>query len=248
MDLKGQVALVVGGSGGLGSTICRFLASQQVKVAVLYHGNTTGAQALVDSVQSEGGTASAFHVDIETRESVEGVVEAVKRAFGPVDILVNCAGISRNGMSWKLRDADWATTLEVNLTGAFRFQGAVLPGMREKGKGRIINITSIVGSIGVPGTAAYAASKAGIEGLTRASAVEVANRGITINALALGYFDAGIIADVPADKLEKIVATIPVGRLGRVEEVCQTVGFLCSEGASYITGQTIHVNGGLYLG
>ncbi len=248
VDFNGLVVVVVGGSGGLGGSICRYMGSHGADVAVLYHGNGARADALVGSLRGQGKKAQAFQVDVSQRESVDTVMADVVAAFATVDVLINCAGISRNGMIWKVGDEDWSSTLEVNLTGAFQCTRAVLPIMREKRKGRIINISSILGKIGVPGTSAYAASKAGIEGLTRATAVEVANRGITVNALALGYFDAGIIVKVPTDKLEKILGTIPVGRLGRVEEVCHTIGFLCTEGASYITGQTININGGLYFG
>lgn len=248
MDFKGLVAVVAGGSGELGEAVCRFMAAHGADVAVFYHRNETNACALVESLQKQGANAAAFQVDINRRESVDNAISGVLAIFSTIDILINCAGIARNAMIWKAEDEDWSSTLAVNLTGAFQCIRAVLPKMREMGKGRIINISSIVGRLGIPGTAAYAASKAGIEGLTRATAVEVANRGITVNALALGYFDAGIIAKVPQDKLDKIIVNIPLGRLGRLEDVCYSVGFLCSEGASYITGQTINVNGGLYLG
>lgn len=247
MEFSGQVVLVVGGSGGLGSAISRHMASLGAKVAILFHGRAKEAHDLISSIQARNGTAMAEQVDITSQASVEAALQSITASFGAPDVLINCAGISRNGMSWRLKEEDWNSTLEVNLTGVFRWVRAVLPAMRDKGRGRIVSISSIVGSVGIPGTAAYAASKAGIEGLTRATAIEAANKGITINALALGYFDAGIISDVPADKLGKIIASIPVGRLGRVEEVCRTIEFLCSEGASYMTGQTLHVNGGLFL-
>ena len=239
---------MVGGSGGLGGAICRFLGARGAKLAVLYHGHEAVAEDLAASIRAQGGEAKAIHVDLGKRESVDAAFATILALFSTVDILVNCAGISRNGVVWKLGDEAWNETMNVNLTGTFQATRAAITVMKEKGKGRVINISSIVGAVGVLGTSAYAASKAGIEGLTRATAVEVAKRGITVNALALGYFDAGIIAEVPADKLEKIVETIPVGRLGRAEEVCHAIDFLCTDGAAYITGQTIHLNGGLYLG
>ncbi len=248
MDFSGSVVVVTGGSGGLGAPICRFMASRGASVAVLYHSNKQGAEELVGALRGQGRKAQAFQVDVVLRESVDAAVGAIVSAFGTVDVLINCAGISRSAVTWKAGEEDWASSLDINLTGAFHCMRAVLPIMREKGKGRIVNISSVVGQIGVPGTAAYAASKAGISGLTRATAAEVARRGITVNAVACGYFDAGIIADLPQDKLEKLLDTIPVGRLGRPEELCGTIGFLCTEEASYITGQTINVNGGLYLG
>lgn len=248
MDFTGLVVVVVGGSGGLGASICRYVSFHGADVAVLYHGNESGADAIVKTLRDQGKKAQSFQVDVADRGSVDRALAGVVSAFGTVDVLINSAGISRNGVTWKIREEDWTSTLDVNLTGVFQCTRATLNIMREKGKGRIINISSVVGQTGIPGTSAYAASKAGIEGFTRATAVEVAKRGITINALALGYFDAGIIVEVPHDKLEKILETIPVGRLGRVEEVCHAIGFLCDEAASYITGQTININGGLYLG
>lgn len=248
MDFSGQVVIVAGGSGGLGAAIGRHMAIHGADVAVFYHGNGEGAEDLVAALRGLGRKAMAFRVDINRRESVDAAVAAVLEAFTTVDVLVNCAGIARNALLWKAGDEEWESTLGVNLTGTFQCTRAVVPIMRDKGKGRIINLSSIVGQIGVAGTAAYAASKAGIEGLTRAAAAELAKRGITVNALALGYFDAGIIAKVPQSQLQKIIENIPIGRLGKVDEVCQTVAFLCSDGASYITGQTINVNGGLYMG
>ena len=247
LGLEGRVALVAGGSGGIGSSLCEYLAGRGAGVAVHYNGSASHAEDLVQSIRAKGGQAQAFQADVTDQASVERVVAEVAGSLGTVDILVNCAGISRNGMAWKVDPDQWFRTLQVNLYGAFHFIRATLPAMREKGAGRIITLSSIVGSIGVPGTSAYAASKAGLEGMTRAIAVEVANRGITVNALALGYMDAGIIADVPKDKLDRILATIPVGRLGKVSEVCGMVDFLCSEPAAYVTGQTLHVNGGLFL-
>ncbi len=248
MDFTGLVVVVVGGSGGLGASICRYVASRGAKVALLYHVNQPAAAAVVNSICAQGLKGHAFQVDITNRESVDQALANVVETFGTVDILINSAGISRSGVTWKVKEDDWACTMDVNLTGVFQCTRATLPIMRDKGRGRIINISSVVGQIGVPGTSAYAASKAGIEGFTRATAIEVVKRGITVNTIALGYFDTGIIADVPADNMKKLLETIPLGRLGRVEEVCHTVEFLCDEAASYITGQTINVNGGLYLG
>lgn len=246
--LVGKSAIVVGGSGGLGSAVARFLAGSGAAVAVLYHAHPSAAQRVVTEIESAGGQALAFPVNVAVSESVEQMAAGVLAAFGRIDILINSAGISRNGVSWKASDDDWHTTLETNLTGAFRCARAVLPTMRTQGWGRIINVSSIVGQIGVAGTTAYAATKAGLVGMTRSMALEVANKGVTVNALALGYFDTGIIADVPPDLLEKIVATIPIRRLGKVTEMCHAVGFLCADEASYITGQTLNINGGLYLG
>jgi 3-oxoacyl-[acyl-carrier protein] reductase len=248
VEFSGQVAVITGGSGALGSALCHFFAERGAKVAVLCRSNKDGAEALAGNLRDKGAAAQAFEVDVASRTSVDAAFADVRTAFGGVDILINCAGISRSSMVWKVSEADWSSTIDTNLTGAFECTRAVLPSMRANGRGRIINISSVVGQIGVPGTVAYAASKAGIGGLTRGTAVEVANKGITVNALALGYFDAGIISHVPPDMLGKIVGAIPVGRLGRPDELTHLVGFLCSDFASYITGQTINVNGGLYLG
>lgn len=219
MDLRGKIAAVTGGSGGLGQYICQYMRAQGATVWAPSHAT----------------------LDVTRPDSVGASLAALN-----ANILINCAGVSRSAMSWKTSDENWAATLDTNLTGVFNCIRAVLPGMRERGWGRIINLSSVVGQTGVAGTSAYAASKAGISGLTRAVAAEAARKGVTVNALALGYFDAGMIRDVPAETRKRIVDAIPVGRLGRPEEVCGIIGFLCTDEAAYITGQTINVNGGLY--
>ena len=246
--LSNRVVVVVGGSGGLGSAVSQYVAGKGAKVASLYCSNQDRSNQVVNAIQTAGGHATAIKVDITDNESVEAMAKNVVAEFGTIDVLINCAGVSRNSISWKMPKDDWEETLSINLTGAFNCVCAVLPTMRMQGWGRIINVTSIVGQIGVAGTAAYSATKAGLMGMTRTLAIEVASKGITVNSLALGYFDAGIITNVPPDKLEKIVALIPVGRLGKVEELCHVVDFLCADEAGYITGQIINLNGGLYLG
>jgi 3-oxoacyl-[acyl-carrier protein] reductase len=216
--MKGKTILVAGGSGGLGAPLCAFLRGQ-------------GAYVL-----------SPAHADMDVTDPAS-VMRAVDAA-GRIDVLLYAVGVSRSAMAWKVSDADWETTLCSNLRGAFHCMRAVLPGMRQRGWGRIVTLSSVVGHVGVAGTAAYSASKAGLAGLTRAAAVEVAKKGITVNTLALGYFDAGIIRDVPDTK--PLLDTIPMGRLGREEDLCGVIGFLCSNASSYITGQTLHVNGGLF--
>jgi NAD(P)-dependent dehydrogenase (short-subunit alcohol dehydrogenase family) len=248
MNLQGSVAYVIGATGGLGAPISRFLGEHGARVGAFFREKQDRADSLLESLEGAGVDARGYRIDVSKSDSVDAAIAKATAELGPPDILINSAGLSRNSVTWKTRDEDWKTSLDVNLNGVFHCMRAVLPSMRERGRGRIVNIASIVGQVGIAGTAAYAASKAGISGLTRATAVEVAKRNITVNALALGYFDAGIIADVPPDLLAGIVGTIPVGRLGRTEELCHTIGFLCSEHAAYITGQTINVNGGLYLG
>jgi NAD(P)-dependent dehydrogenase (short-subunit alcohol dehydrogenase family) len=170
----------------------------------------------------------------------------IANRFGGVDVLINNAGISRSGMSWKISEDDWKDTMEVNLNAPFRLSQGVIPSMRSKKYGRIINISSVVAQTGNVGTAAYAASKAGLIGLTKTLSKELAASGISVNALALGYFETGMIVDVPLDQQAQIIQGIPAGRLGSTDTVCKSVEWLLSDEAAYVTGQVINLNGGLH--
>jgi len=247
MDFAGQGVVVVGGTGGIGSAIAQHLAERHAGIALFYHSNLNKSLELVNRLAACGAQAHAIQVDVTQRSSVEAAMAEAKEKLGEIDVLINCAGISRNGFIWNIKDADWAATLDTNLTGTYLCMRAAIGMMMKRNRGRVINLTSIVGKTGVPGTSAYAASKAGVEALSRTSATEVAKRGITVNALALGYIDAGIIEEVPAGTMDRLLQTIPVGRLGHAREVCETIEFLCSEGAAYITGQVIEINGGLHM-
>jgi 3-oxoacyl-[acyl-carrier protein] reductase len=246
MALRDKVVVVTGGSGALGGALAEFAAERGARVVIFYHSGRDRAEAIVHRIEDRNASALALQVDVADRSSVDAAVLSVLNTFGQIDVLINCAGISRNGVVWKVSDDDWSDTLDVNLTGTFQCTRAVLPAMRSRSWGRIVNIASVVGQIGVAGTSAYAASKGGMMAITRANAIEVASKGITVNALALGYFEAGIIADVPEEKLKAVIASVPVGRLGTLAELCHAVDFLCANEAAYITGQVINVNGGVH--
>lgn len=248
MTLANKVVLITGGSGALGTRLALSLGMDHAKVVVGYRRQAEAADAVVQEIVQNGGEAAAFPLDVTLPMSIDAAVKNVVDMFGTIDILINCVGVTSSAMSWNLSSEDWCMSIDVNLSGAFYCSKAILPIMRSHQWGRVINITSIVGQTGVAGTSAYSASKAGLIGLTKSLAVETANKGITVNAISLGYFDVGMISDVPEAVLEKIVSKIPIQRLGRSEEMIHAVKFLCAEEAAYITGQTININGGLYMG
>jgi NAD(P)-dependent dehydrogenase (short-subunit alcohol dehydrogenase family) len=187
-----------------------------------------------------------FHADLRDEAAIEQLVKSVVAHYGKVDVLINNAGISRNGMSWKLPTEAWNDVMAVNLTAPFLLMKAVIPGMRERRYGRIISISSIVGQTGMAGTAAYTATKAGLIGLSKTIAKETATSGIAVNTLALGYFDAGMISEVSPELQEQIIKQIPKQRLGDTATILATIDWLLQSEADYVTGQTIGLNGGLY--
>lgn len=234
-----KVIVITGASGGLGSEMARYFAERGYCLALHCHSGDTFSVACEHEW---------FRADLTDESSVAEFTQAITERFGRVDVLINNAGISRNGMSWKLGLADWNEVMAINLTAPFLLSAAFLPHMRERKFGRIISISSVVAQTGVPGTAAYAASKAGLLGLTKTLAKETASSGITVNALALGYFDKGMISEVSEPMLTEIVQSIPKKKLGEVKTILKTLEFLLSEEADYITGQTINVNGGMFAG
>jgi 3-oxoacyl-[acyl-carrier protein] reductase len=231
----------------LGRVLAPELGKEGASIAVHYLHNETAAAAVVKVVEECGAAAIKVQADVTQAVQVESMVRTVVDRFGRVDVLVNNAGVSRDAMSWKLGEDQWAEVLGVNLTGAFLCAKAVLPVMREQQWGRIINISSVVAQTGMPGTVAYAASKAGLVGMTKTLARETAHKGITVNCLALGYFRVGLIASLSPEVRDEILSQIPVGRLGEPEELVHAVRFLCDERAAYITGQVLNINGGLYM-
>lgn len=245
--INDKVAVITGGSGGVGKALALYLANKVGKVIVCYHSNDGQASSVKDEIVQLGGLCDIYRLDVSDPLSVKSVFEQVTERDGKVDVLINAAGVSFNGMSWKLPEHCWQQTLAVNLSGVFHCSQAVLPGMREREWGRIISFSSIVAHTGVAGTVAYAASKAGLEGMTRVMAAETAAKKITVNAIALGYFNTGMISQVPEVQVNKLLQSIPAGRLGMTEEINQMVSYLCSDAAAYITGQTLHINGGLFL-
>lgn len=235
MDKK--VIMITGATGGLGSAMVKHFEKQHVKLAL-----HTFQQDPFD-VECEHAW---FKADLRDENQVKNLVSSVLANFGKIDVLINNAGISKNGMSWKLTSADFNEVIAVNLTAPFLLCHGLIPAMRSNNFGRIINISSVVAQTGVPGTAAYAASKAGILGLTKTIAKELASQPITCNALALGYFDQGMISEVSPEMQEQIISQIPKNKLGGVETVLAAIDWLLKEESDYVTGQTISLNGGLF--
>lgn len=242
-----SVVVIAGANGGLGSNVLRHLLSSGVRnVACHYRGNRDRIDAILGEFDLDPDE-HAFQAELTDEEAVSAMAAAIEARRGPVGVLLNFAGGSSNGMVWKLDKAEFQRIMDMNVTSTFLTCKAFIPGMRERRFGRIVNVSSVVGSKGAPGASHYAAAKAAVDGLTKSMSLELVRRGITVNALALGYFDAGIISTIPEPVKEAIIGTIPVGRLGESEnEIGGLIRFLISPEAAYITGQTLHVNGGLH--
>jgi len=237
-----RVAVVTGGTRGIGEAISLMLQGQGFTVVANYAGNVEKAQAFT----SETGIVS-YRWDVGDHEAcIHNCVE-IEAVFGPIDIVVNNAGITRDGTLHKMTFDDWNEVMRINLGGCFNMSKATFGGMRERGWGRIINIGSINGQAGQYGQVNYAAAKSGIHGFTKALAQEGAKFGVTVNAIAPGYIDTDMVAAVPAPVLEKIVAKIPVGRLGQADEIARGVAFLASDEAGFVTGSTMSINGGQHM-
>lgn len=231
-----KTILIVGSSGGLGQVISNWFASRNFKLALHYHEHEPTLKS--DNLKK-------YKADITKESEVKKMIDQVIADFGKIDIVINNAGVSKSEISWKTSSENWEHTLAVNLNGPFYVAKYVLPHMRENGFGRIIFMSSIVAQTGFIGTAAYAASKAGLIGLTKTLAKEVASKNITVNAIAPGYFSAGMINDVTVELQEQLKKQIPVGSLGKPEEIAALIEYIISDNASYLTGQTIGLNGGL---
>jgi len=242
-DLKGKTALVTGASGGLGGAIARALYSQGATVTL----SGTRREALEALAGDLGSRAHVLRCDLADPAQVEALVPAAETAMGSLDILVNNAGVTRDNLFMRMKDAEWDTVIAVNLTAAFRLSRACLKGMMRRRFGRIVSVTSIVGVTGNPGQGNYAAAKAGMIGMSKALAAEVASRGITVNCIAPGFI-ASPMTDALNDKQrESILASVPLGRLGAGADIGAAAVFLASDEAAYVTGQTLHVNGGMAM-
>lgn len=237
-----RVAIVTGGTRGIGEAISLALKERGITVAANYAGNDERARAFTERTGIQ-----AFKWDVADPEATTAGVKAVEEALGPVDIVVNNAGITRDGTLLKMTYQAWKEVIDTNLGGCFNMAKATFPGMRERKWGRIVNIGSINGQAGQYGQVNYAAAKSGIHGFTKALAQEGAKFGVTVNAIAPGYIDTDMVAAVPAEVLEKIVAKIPVGRLGQANEIARGVAFLCSDDAGFVTGSTLSINGGQHM-
>jgi 3-oxoacyl-[acyl-carrier protein] reductase len=242
-DLTGKTALVTGATGGIGAAIARALHQAGATVAI----SGTRAEVL-DALKAEMG--ERVHVvpcNLSDAADVEKLIPAAEAAMGPVDILINNAGITRDGLAMRMKDEDWQQVIDVNLTAGFRLARAAMRGMMKRRWGRIVNITSVVGVTGNPGQANYVASKAGIIGLTKSLAQELASRNVTVNAVAPGFI-ATPMTDVLNDKQKEAILTrVPAGRLGSPDDIAAAVLYLASAEAGYVTGQTLHVNGGMAM-
>ncbi len=245
VNLEGKVALVTGASRGIGAAIANRLAMAGAKVAINYNTSAEAAAAVMRSIDEAGGTAMLVDADVSRQSDAENAVKSVVDNWGAIDILVNNAGINRDRLLLRMKPEDFDAVLDVNLRGAFLCTRYVMPHLIKKRHGRVINMSSVVGLSGNPGQANYAAAKAGLVGFTKAVAREVASRNVTVNALAPGYITTGMVEDLSDAKRKQILDRIPMGRFGSAEEVAETVAFLSSDGAGYITGQVITIDGGM---
>jgi acetoacetyl-CoA reductase len=242
-----KVALVTGGMGGLGTAICKSLHKSGFKVVANCLPGLPGMDDWLAQMRRDGFDVEAAEADVTDYDQCSAMVEKIESDFGPIDVLVNNAGITRDAMFRKMDRTQWDAVLSTNLDSVFNVTHQVLHGMTERGWGRVINISSVNGVKGQFGQANYSAAKAGILGFTRAVAQEVAKKGVTVNAVAPGYIGTEMVMAIKPEVRDQIVATIPAGRLGRPEEVGDLCAFLASESASYITGSTIAINGGLHM-
>lgn len=247
MEQKNRVALVTGGSRGIGRAVCLKLAGQGIDIAVNYAGNQEAAQETCRLCQQAGVRAMAFQADVADGAQVAAMMEQVLSQLGGIDILVNNAGITRDNLLMRMSEQEFDQVIAANLKGAWNCMKAVARPMMKQRWGRIVSMSSVVGVAGNAGQINYAASKAGVIGMTKSLAKELGSRGVTVNAIAPGFIDTDMTAVLPENIRADILKSIPLGRLGQAEEVANLAAFLCGEGAAYITGQVIHVDGGMAM-
>ncbi len=243
--LNQQVALVTGASRGIGAAIAVALGKQGATV-IGTATSTSGADAITAALKAAGVNGVGMALDVTQPEQVDAVLKQIATQFGDVSILVNNAGITKDTLLMRMKDEDWDAVLNTNLKSVFRMSQAVLRPMMKARQGRIVNISSVVGHMGNAGQTNYAAAKAGMTGFTKSMAMEVGSRGITVNCVAPGFIETDMTAELPEEIKTKMLERIAIGRLGQVDEIAATVAFLASPAAAYITGETIHVNGGMY--
>jgi 3-oxoacyl-[acyl-carrier protein] reductase len=242
-DLTGKIALVTGASGGIGGAIAKGLHTQGATVVL----SGTRAEALEKLASELGGRTAVMACNLADQGQASGLVGRVEAELGQLDILVNNAGLTRDGLAVRMKNEDWQEVIDINLTAAFRLAKASLKGMMKRRWGRIVSISSIVGHTGNPGQANYVTSKAGLTGLTKALAQEVATRGITVNCVAPGMIETPMTDALNEQQRARLLVAIPMQRLGKVDEIASAVSYLASDEAGYVTGQTLHVNGGMAM-
>jgi 3-oxoacyl-[acyl-carrier protein] reductase len=246
MSLQGKVALVTGASRGIGQAIA-FELGRQGATVIGTATSEAGAARIGEALKEQGIQGAGMLLNVSSDESVTAVLEQIQKDFGAVAILVNNAGITRDNLMLRMKDEEWFDVINTNLNSLYRLSKAVLRGMTKARWGRIINIGSVVGAMGNAGQVNYAAAKAGLEGFSRALAREVGSRSITVNSVAPGFIDTDMTRELPEAQREALLTQIPLGRLGQAEEIAKVVGFLASDGAAYVTGATVPVNGGMYM-
>lgn len=245
--LAGKTAIITGASRGIGAEIARKFAADGAKVVVNYSGSQEKAEAVVADIKANGGEAFAVKADVSNAESVKAMVDETMKTFGSVDILVNNAGITRDNLMMRMKDDEWDDVININLKGVFICTKAVTRQMMKQRSGRIVNIASIVGVMGNAGQANYVAAKAGVIGLTKTTARELASRGITANAVAPGFITTDMTEQLTEEVQKAMMGQIPLGRFGAPEDVAKAALFLASDDASYMTGQTLHLDGGMVM-
>lgn len=247
MELTGRTAVVTGGSRGIGRAVCLELAARGASVVLCCAGSEAAAQETAAACEQLGAKALALRCDVSDAQAVKAMMKQVVSAFGRIDILVNNAGITRDGFLLMMKEADFDAVLDTNLKGTYLCLRAVVHTMMKQGYGRIVNISSVTGLRGNAGQANYAASKAGVIGLTKSAARELAFKNITVNAVAPGFIETDMTAALPQENRQALLAQIPAGRLGQAQEVARAVAFLASDDAAYITGQVLAVDGGMAM-
>lgn len=246
MSLEGKIALVTGATRGIGKAIALSL-SQQGAIVIGTATSESGAQSISAYLTENSNKGKGYVLDVASAESVDSVIKSITAEFGAPTVLVNNAGITRDNLMLRMKDDEWDSVINTNLSSVYRVTKACMRGMTKAKFGRIVNISSVVGSMGNPGQANYSAAKAGLEGFSRSLAAEIASRGITVNCIAPGFIETDMTKVLPEEHKAKLVEKVPASRLGQPEEIAAAVTFLASESAGYITGETLHVNGGMYM-